>query len=89
MTKQTNTITLTVNGAELNFEPTTAAYNKYINELTMDDKVAPAHNYLNRVVAADSKEELAKLLKLTGAGLKLAAKVNDAFVPELEISIKN
>lgn len=87
MTKQT--ITLTVNDTDLHFEPTTQAYNKYINELTMDDKVAPAHNYLNRVVAADSKEELAKLLRLTGAGLKLAAKVNEAFVPELEISIKN
>lgn len=87
MSKQT--ITLTVNGTDLTFEPTTQAYNKYINELTMDDKVAPAHNYLNRVVTADSKDALAKLLALTGAGLKLAAKVNEAFVPELEISIKN
>lgn len=87
MTKQT--ITLTVNGADLKFEPTTQAYNKYINELTMDDKVAPAHNYLNRVVAADSKDALGKVLSLTGAALKLAAKVNEAFVPELEISIKN
>lgn len=87
MTKQT--ITATVNGTDIHFEPTTAAYNKYINELTMDDKVAPAHNYLNRVVAAESKEALADVLKLTGASLKLAAKVNEAFVPELEISIKN
>lgn len=87
MSKQT--ITLTVNGADLVFEPTTQAYNKYINELSMDDKVAPAHNYLNRIVAADSKDALAKVLALTGAGLKLAAKVNEAFVPELEISIKN
>ncbi|OYD24689.1 putative phage tail assembly chaperone [Oceanimonas baumannii] len=82
-------ITLTVNGTDLAFEPTTQAYNKYINELNMDDKVAPAHNYLNRVVTADSKDALAKLLNLTGAGLKIAAKVNEAFVPELEISIKN
>ncbi|AEY01476.1 phage protein [Oceanimonas sp. GK1] len=87
MSKQT--ITLTVNGTDLVFEPTTQAYNKYINELSMDDKVAPAHNYLNRIVAADSKDALAKVLALTGAGLKLAAKVNEAFVPELEISIKN
>ncbi|MGR7921930.1 putative phage tail assembly chaperone [Zobellella denitrificans] len=87
MSKQT--ITLTVNGTDLVFEPTTQAYNKYINELSMDDKVAPAHNYLNRIVAADSKDALARVLALTGAGLKLAAKVNEAFVPELEISIKN
>jgi hypothetical protein len=87
MSKQT--ITLIVNGTELAFEPTTQAYNKYINELSMDDKVAPAHNYLNRIVAADSKDALARVLALTGAGLKLAAKVNEAFVPELEISIKN
>lgn len=87
MSKQT--VILTVNGADLVFEPTTQAYNKYINELSMDDKVAPAHNYLNRIVAADSKDALARVLALTGAGLKLAAKVNEAFVPELEISIKN
>ncbi|WP_445399958.1 putative phage tail assembly chaperone [Zobellella sp. An-6] len=87
MSKQT--IVLVVNGTELAFEPNTQAYNKYINELTMDDKVAPAHNYLNRVVADGSKEALAELLKLPGAGLKLAAKVNEQFIPELEISVKN
>lgn len=87
MSKQT--ITLIVSGAELAFETTTQAYNKYINELTMDDKVAPAHNYLNRIVAADSKEALGKLLAMPGVGLKLAAKVNEAFIPELEISVKN
>lgn len=87
MSKQT--ITLIVSGAELAFEPTTQAYNKYINELTMDDKVAPAHNYLNRIVATDGKDALGKLLAMPGVGLKLAAKVNEAFIPELEISVKN
>ncbi|OXS14000.1 hypothetical protein CGX12_16600 [Zobellella denitrificans] len=87
MSKQT--ITLVVNGTDLTFEPTTQAYNKYINELSMDDKVAPAHTYLNRIVAAESKEALGKLLAQPGAGLKLVAKVNEAFEPELEISVKN
>ena len=44
------TITLTANKAELTFEVTTDKYNKYINELSLSNKIAPAHNFLMRCV---------------------------------------
>ena len=82
-------ITLTVNGTELTFEPNTVAYNKFINEMAMDNKVVPAHNYLTRIVATESKEVLTDILKRPGAALQLAGKVNELYAPELEIEVKN
>ena len=41
-------IELMIGGVELVFTPNTTAYNKFINEMSMDNKVAPAVNYLNR-----------------------------------------
>lgn len=90
MSKENETvITLVVCNTELKFKPDTPAYNKYINELMPDNKVAPSHNYLRRIVDADCKEALDKLLMRPGVALQLAAKVNEQFVPELEIEVKN
>lgn len=89
MSKENNVITLVVSGTELKFEPTTPAYNKYINELMPDNKVAPSHNYLRRIVTTECKDALDKLLQKPGVPLQLAAKVNEQFVPELEIEVKN
>lgn len=45
------TIKLAVNGTELAFDVTTELYNKYINEMCPNNKVAPAHNFAMRCVA--------------------------------------
>ncbi|WOZ76043.1 putative phage tail assembly chaperone [Kosakonia sacchari] len=82
-------IKLMVAGAELVFTPNTTAYNKFINEMSMDNKVAPAVNYLNRIVAAESKDALADIVKRPGAALQLVNKINEVYAPELEIEVKN
>ncbi|CAM7922483.1 putative phage tail assembly chaperone [Enterobacter hormaechei] len=82
-------INLVVCGQEIVFVPNQTAYNKFINEMAMDNKVAPAHNYLNRIVEPESKDALAELLKRPGAALQLAGKVNEIYAPELEIEVKN
>ena len=87
MNKQT--ITLTIAGTDIAFAPTLVAYNGYINDLNLNDKVAPAHNYLRKIVSAEHKEALAELLKLPSAALQLTAKVNDEFAPALDITVKN
>ena len=87
MSKQT--ITLTIAGQDISFEPTLVAYNSYINDLAMNDKVAPAHNYLRKIVSAEHKEALSDLLALPGAVLQLAGAINKEFAPELEITVKN
>lgn len=82
-------IKLTVNGTELVFEPNTVAYNKFINEMSMDNKVAPANNYLRRIAQPESKEALDEVLKLPGSALQLVESVNSQFAPKLEIELKN
>lgn len=82
-------IIFTVNGTDIVFAPNTQDYNKFINEMAMDNKVAPAHNYLMRIVEPDSKEALKEILNRPGAAIQLAGKINESFAPELEIILKN
>lgn len=86
---KTTEIKMTVSGSDLVFEPNTTAYNKFINEMAMDNKVAPANNYLRRIVVADCKEALDAILELPGAALQLAEAVNSKYAPKLEIDLKN
>lgn len=89
MSKQVSVITLTIAGKEIRFEPNMIAYNGFINEMAMDNKVAPAHTYLNRIVVKEDKEALGELLELPGATLQIATTVNDQYAPKLDISVKN
>ncbi|PBO13073.1 putative phage tail assembly chaperone [Aeromonas salmonicida] len=82
-------ITLTIAGTDISFEPTMTAYNGFINDMMPNDKVAPAHNYLKKIVCAESKEALDDLLKRPSAALQLASAINKEFAPDLEITVKN
>lgn len=82
-------MTLTVAGTDISFEPTMTAYNSFINDMMPNDKVAPAHNYLKKIVCPESKEALDDLLKRPSAALQLAGAINKEFAPELDITVKN
>ncbi|CAI2036249.1 putative phage tail assembly chaperone [Serratia proteamaculans] len=82
-------IEIKVNGLDLVFEPNVTAFNKFINEMSTDNKVAPATNFLRRIVHPDSKVDLDKIIALPGGAVKLAGKVNDIYSPELEFEVKN
>ncbi|AVD63731.1 putative phage tail assembly chaperone [Serratia marcescens] len=82
-------IEIKVNGLDLVFEPNVIAFNKFINEMSTDNKVAPASNFLRRIVHPDSKDSLDKILALPGSAVKLAGKVNEIYSPELEFEVKN
>ncbi|POU76491.1 hypothetical protein C3387_09920 [Leclercia sp. LSNIH6] len=82
-------IKLAIAGVELVFEPNVTAYNKFINDMSMDNKVAPAVSYLKRIVATESKAELEGFITRPGVPLQLVAKVNEIYAPELEIEVKN
>ncbi|EAB1471643.1 hypothetical protein E2X98_12340 [Salmonella enterica] len=82
-------INLVVCKKDITFEPNQTAYNKFINEMAMDNKVAPAHSYLMRIVVPECKEALEDILKRPGAALQLAGKINELYAPELEIEVKN
>ncbi|CNI13753.1 hypothetical protein CBW53_06570 [Yersinia frederiksenii] len=82
-------IVLVVGGVELIFEPNTTAYNGFINEVGMENKIAPAFKYLRRIISKETKEALDEILKAPGAALQLIEKVNKVYAPELEIEVKN
>ncbi|MGQ5792606.1 putative phage tail assembly chaperone [Serratia sp. IR-2025] len=82
-------IDIKVNGLDLVFEPNVIAFNKFINEMSTDNKVAPASNFLRRIIHPDSKDALDKILALPGGAVKLAGKVNEIYSPELEFEVKN
>lgn len=82
-------IVLHIAGVDITFKPDMATYNKYINEVAMNNKVAPAHNFLVRTVEADSKEALLKFMEIPGATLQIVGKLLEEYTPELEITVKN
>ncbi len=82
-------ITLTIAGTDISFEPTMTAYNSFINDMMPNDKVAPAHNYLKKIVCPESKEALDDLLKRPSAALQLAGAINKECAPHLESTGKN
>lgn len=82
-------IVLNVAGVDITFNPDMATYNKYINEMAMNNKVAPAHNFLVRTVDTDSKEALLKFMDMPGATLQIVGKLLEEYTPELEITVKN
>ncbi|EGI5344930.1 hypothetical protein VW00_004776 [Salmonella enterica subsp. enterica serovar Sandiego] len=86
--ENTTTLTLTVTGEDIRFTPTEAIYNKFVNEMAMDNKVAPAKNYLMRCVHPEDKEKLEKLIHRPGAALQIAARLNEEFAVDLDITVK-
>lgn len=87
MTKE-NKITLNIAGSDITFEPNEVAYNKFINEMSMDNKVSPAHSYLMRIVVPEDKEALGGVLRHPGAALQIVNEVNKEYAPQLEIFVK-
>ncbi|EDT6692620.1 hypothetical protein AH716_002282 [Salmonella enterica subsp. enterica] len=81
-------ITLTIGGVDIVFEPNEVAYNSYINEMAMDNKIAPSIEYVRAIVSRDSKDALAAILKKPGAAIQIAAAVNKQYAPELDIVVK-
>lgn len=82
-------IEMKIAGKDVSFSPNVTAYNKYINDITMGNKISPAHNFLVRIVTPETKETLTELLERPGAALQIVAKVLDEYTPELEITVKN
>ena len=68
-------IELVIGGVELVFTPNTTAYNKFINEMSMDNKVATAGKYLHGIGASERKAALADIVKRPGAPFQLFGKI--------------
>lgn len=82
-------VTLEIKGQEIVFNPNIQDYNKFINEIQLNNKITPAHNYISRIVDKDSKDALIAILKTSpGAALQIATAINEEYAPDLEIAVK-
>ena len=78
-------ISLKIQGEAIRFNVTPELYHKYIDEVQMTKKVAPAHNFLMRAVAKEDKDALRKILDLPGAAVQIVGQVIEEYAPDLEI----
>ena len=89
MSDKIKSITLTVAGQDIHFEPTMVAYNQLQNEAAVSKNVAGSlRDYLLKVVSPESKPDLLELLARPGATVQIATALNGEYAPELEITVK-
>ena len=72
---------------ELKFNVDMGDFERYQNEFMPNSKVAPSKNFLNRVVADDSKDDLDALIK-QGYAVELAQLVVGEARPQVELTVK-
>lgn len=82
-------ITLEVKGVDFTFNVNRTEYNKYINSITQNNKVAPSHNFLMGTVDETERATLREYLKNTPASeVTLAGHVLEEYTPDLGIVVK-
>ena len=81
-------ITLEVGDKEFTFTLDTALVNKYFNQLTPANKVAPANNLLTLSVKQEELASLRPLLANTVTTLQLAGALLEEYSPDVEIRVK-
>ncbi|MFT6986233.1 MAG: hypothetical protein ACJAT7_002056 [Psychromonas sp.] len=83
-------VIVTVGDHDLAFAPTVKDHNNYTNELTIDNKVAPAYTFLTRTVKHEQKEQLVELLDtVPGLVMELFMEVNKGAKNGIKVSLKN
>jgi hypothetical protein len=89
MSKNEQKLTLDIGDISLNFTLNRDIFNKYANEMQMNDKVAPSHNFLMRCVDADSKDALKAFVDDTpGSEIELAGALASEYKPDTQIVVK-
>jgi hypothetical protein len=85
--------TLVIGGEEVRFKNSTTDFNQYINEQMPTNKVAPAFNFLMRIVVDADKEKFKKLVMKDNLPngaivMQLAGHLAEAHGAGIEITIK-
>lgn len=85
----THIITLTIGTTDIRFAPNLIAHNKLMNDAARSaDMVGTLKFYLRSIVVKDDADLLAPLLDLPGAAAQIGQAVNEQYVPELSIQVK-
>lgn len=84
-----NSITLIVNGVELTFNRDDSAFDQFTNEVDKNNRLTPIKDYLLATISKEHKDTLLKIINVPSVALSLVEKVQEAFLPSLEITVKN
>ncbi len=85
--EQDKRIQLLVDGEAVDFDVSLSAYNAYVNAMTPNNKVAPSHNFLMRVVCDEDRETLKAFLALPGAALDIVGALLEEYQPQLNVVV--
>ena len=89
MSQNEQTLVADIAGTDFSFTVKRDDYNKYINSVTQNNKVAPSHNFLMTTVDEKQKASLKQLLASTpGAEVQIASAVLEEYTPDLAIVVK-
>lgn len=87
--KNGEVLTVTVGATDIEFDIGRDDYNKYINSVTQNNKIAPSHNFLMSTVNEKQKAALREILEQTpGSEVQLAGAILEEYTPDLGIVVK-
>nr|VFK16714.1 MAG: Phage tail assembly chaperone [Candidatus Kentron sp. LFY] len=73
---------------ELCFEVGIRDYNRFVNNVSHDNKVAPAHNFCMQTVVEKDKPALQKILTKPGTCISISGAIIEEYQPDIEVSVK-
>lgn len=89
MSQNEQTLTAEVRGTKFKFNVTRDDYNRYINNVTQKEKIAPSFNFLMSTIDQLQKAELKALLSdIPGSEVQIAGALLEEYTPDLEIVVK-
>ena len=81
-------ITMTVGDDDLNFNVGLEDYERYQNEMGMNNKVAPSKNFLKRCAADENTTAALEERFAQGLAVEIAGALVSAYRPAIEITVK-
>ena len=81
-------ITVMMGDKELNFQIALDDWNRFVNALQPDNKIAPMHNFLINVAANEETKSSVKKAYEDALTADLFGVVSKEFKPEVEITVK-
>ncbi|QPB43070.1 putative phage tail assembly chaperone [Rodentibacter haemolyticus] len=84
-----DSVVVNIAGVDFTFIRDNSAFDQMINDMESNNKVTPFKDYLLAIVAREQKEDLLEIINVPGLAMQVAAKVNEVFVPQIEVNVKN
>ncbi|MGY8897789.1 MAG: putative phage tail assembly chaperone [Paraglaciecola sp.] len=89
MSKNIQQLSIELDGKDANFTVTREHFNRYTNDINMNDKVAPSQQFVMRCTDDDSKTLVKEFINNTpGSEIDLAGAIASEYKPDTEFVVK-